>query len=157
MNLNIASGSGSVQAHCVRLPPGADLVPTLQECARQVLKGERGSVFVMSAVGSLSEVTLRMASANDDDRASGGHIRRWTECFEIVSLVGTFSLDAKHLHLSISNAQGETIGGHLVAGKIFTTLELVLGTIDGVVFERKHDEATGYRELVVSEEHPKGG
>ena len=143
------------------------MVPSLEECAIQAMEnGTSRAAFVMSAVGSLSALTLRMASHNnnnnnnnkqqqgkedkDEESSSNNNaFRSWTESLEIVSLVGTFAADSKHLHMSVSNANGETFGGHLVAGTVFTTVELVLGTVDGVLFERKHDEATGYRELVV--------
>lgn len=36
-----------------------------------------------------------------------------------------------------------------MGGKVFTTLELVLGTLPGVSFTREIDSATGYDELVV--------
>jgi hypothetical protein len=44
---------------------------------------------------------------------------------------------------SVSNVDGSTIGGYLMSGQVFTTLELVLGTIDGVDFDREHDPRTG--------------
>jgi riboflavin synthase alpha subunit len=51
--------------------------------------------------------------------------------------------------MSVANAQGDTFGGHLVAGTVFTTLELILGTIADVNFSRVLDDRTGYSELVV--------
>ena len=50
---------------------------------------------------------------------------------------------------SVSDASGKVWGGHVISGRIFTTLELVLGTIEGVGFRRRVDSRTGYRELVV--------
>ena len=38
-----------------------------------------------------------------------------------------------------------------MGGTVFTTLELVLGTLPGVRFTREMDAATGYDELVVAE------
>jgi len=110
----------------------------------------------MTAVGSLSDVTLRLANASrkesdsDDKKVSGNEIKRWqNERFEIVSLVGTFSRDgSSHLHLSISDAEGNTFGGHLMDGVVFTTCEVVLGSIIGVNFPRELDDRTGYKELI---------
>ena len=63
--------------------------------------------------------------------------------------MGTFSRDGGcHLHISLSDAEGNTIGGHLIDGIVFTTVELVLGTADGIEFSRQHDDKTGYSELV---------
>jgi hypothetical protein len=35
----------------------------------------------------------------------------------------------------------------LINGTVFTTVEVVIGTIEGVTFEREQDDLTGYREL----------
>ena len=145
--------SGSVQAHCLRLNPGEDLVQALQDAAKSAIANTRnaGSAFVLSAVGSLSDVTLRLASAScAEGNSKSNETRRWCERLEVVSLVGTFTpTGAKHLHMSVANAQGDTFGGHLVAGTVFTTLELILGTIADVNFSRVLDDRTGYSELVV--------
>ena len=111
------------------------------------------SACILTAVGSLSQVQLRMANAGstsskEDDPDSC--FRTWTENLEIVSLVGTFTKDAKHLHMSISDKSGTVYGGHVVSGTVYTTCEVVLGTIQNVSFEREMDERTGYKELVVS-------
>jgi hypothetical protein len=53
--------------------------------------------------------------------------------------------------MSVANGMGTTFGGHLMAGIVFTTVELVLGTIENVTFSREHDERTGYTELVVKQ------
>lgn len=133
-----------MKAYAVRLEPGDDLVPSLQRVANEL---SEHNCFVVSAVGSLSSVTLRMANATVQGT---GAIRTWNENMEILSMVGTFALHDKHLHLCLSDESGTTVGGHLVSGTIFTTLELVLGTIEGILFERVFDQRTGYRELVVS-------
>lgn len=143
--------SGPMIAHSLRLGPGTDLVPALSQAARQAAtqNGSSSAVTVLTAVGSLESLTLRLANACRDDGSDP--FRKWNERLEIVSLVGTFCGDdgAKHLHMSVANARGEVFGGHLVEGRIFTTLELVLGSIQGVCFQREHDERTGYRELTV--------
>ena len=47
----------------------------------------------------------------------------------------------------MADKDGQTYGGHLVDGVVFTTLELVLGTARGVEFVRKLDGMTGFLEL----------
>ena len=54
--------------------------------------------------------------------------------------------------MSVSDSEGTVIGGHVISGRVFTTLELVLGTIQGVTFVREIDEQTGYLELTVRKE-----
>lgn len=147
--------SGTLRAHAVRIEPEEDLVPALLRAAQQALANHHDSngisssqsCFVLTAVGSTSEITLRMANAVSGKEEP---IKTWNECMEILSLVGTISGDGKkHLHMCLSDARGRTVGGHLVAGRVHTTLELVLGTIDGVAFGRRHDDRTAFRELVV--------
>lgn len=163
--------SGPVTAHCIRLGPGDDLVPSLQRAAAEAMAASRtASAFVMTAVGSLSDLTLRTASApiggvtaaTESSRGGGGDCGdqkltrngfvSFEDPLEVVSLVGTFALDAsKHLHMTVADAEARTFGGHVVSGKVYTTLELVLGTVSGVSFRREHDQGTGYRELVVEQ------
>lgn len=53
-----------------------------------------------------------------------------------------------HLHISISDSTGKTIGGHLVEGcQIYTTAEIVIGEARGLIFSREKDAETGYQEL----------
>lgn len=144
--------SGSLRAHCVRFHPGDDFVSCLLDAARQALSssGTASACFVMTCVGSLQQVSLRMASAEQGSSSSNDIIEK-KERFEILSLVGTFTpTSAKHLHLCVSDKEGVCFGGHLISGTVFTTVELVLGTAEGVAFDRKMDTATGYQELVVS-------
>lgn len=51
--------------------------------------------------------------------------------------------------MSVADANGRTFGGHLIGARVYTTLELVLGTIQNVRFHRENDESTGYSELTV--------
>mmetsp|Transcript_110377 Transcript_110377/g.165169 ORF Transcript_110377/g.165169 Transcript_110377/m.165169 type:complete len:155 (-) Transcript_110377:176-640(-) len=149
--------SGVMKAHACRLRPGEDLVPALENAAAEAMSAAKcSSAFVMSAVGSLDGVELRMANASrvDCENTTQNDVLKWEERFEIVSLVGTFASTGKHLHMSVSDATGAVKGGHLVSGKIFTTLELVLGTIENVSFNREMDPSTGYQELVVHQSNP---
>jgi predicted DNA-binding protein with PD1-like motif len=135
------------------------------------------SAFIMTAVGSLSDATLRLANASRTDdgdivgslsdatlrlanaartddgdttnSSESNDIRSWkNKRFEITSLVGTFSrAGGCHLHMALSDHKGVCVGGHLINGTVFTTVEVVIGTIEGVLFEREQDDQTGYREL----------
>jgi predicted DNA-binding protein with PD1-like motif len=125
----------------VRLRPGADLKRELLALAarEQVAAG-----WVLTCVGSLSRVRLRLAGA-------AGHATR-EGAFEIVALTGTLSRDGGHLHLAVADEHGRTLGGHLTEGCIVrTTAEVVLAADDHLRFTREHDPATGYDELVI---HP---
>ena len=104
---------------------------------------------MLTCVGSLSRVRLRLAG--------GTQHATWQGAFEIVALTGTLSQDGSHLHLTVADDQGRTVGGHLAEGcRVRTTAELVLAADDQLVFDREHDPATGYDEdeLVVRECDP---
>lgn len=128
-----------VRAIAIRLRPGQDLRQELLALARQ----ERlQAAFVMTAVGSLTQARLRLA-----DQASASSFEGK---FEIVSLVGTLGQDSSHLHLSLSDSTGKTIGGHLVDGNlVYTTAEIVIGEMEDVTFSRAPDPVSTFRELVI--------
>jgi predicted DNA-binding protein with PD1-like motif len=122
-----------------RLKPGADLRLELEALA--VRDGLAAGV-VLTCVGSLSVVCLRMANRHETSRFEGD--------YEIVSLVGTLSPDGPHLHLSASDGHGVVIGGHLQHGSLVrTTAEIVLGELEDVEFHRPVDPDTTWDELEV--------
>jgi len=143
--------SGSIVAHPVRIHAGEDLVSSMETAALAAMnKSETSSAFVLTAVGSLESVTLRMANSCKEDGSCVNNLKEWKQRLEIVSLVGTFSREGKHLHMTVSDKNGNVFGGHLMSGKIFTTLEIVIGVIENVNFSRVYDPATGYKELAVN-------
>lgn len=94
-------------------------------------------------VGSLKKATLRLADENVGTT--------FDEKFEIVSLGGTLSPDGNHIHVSLSNNKGETIGGHLLEGCIiYTTAEIVIAECVEFSFSREYDEQTGFKELKIT-------
>lgn len=122
---------------CTRLKPGEDLYLALSAMSENY-----EAVCVVTCVGSLQQVSLRLAGAEKEKVFKGP--------YEIVSLVGTGCADGVHLHCSVSDVSGQMIGGHLKPGSIIeTTAEVVLGLLDDVRFSRQFDEQTGYPELVI--------
>lgn len=72
--------------------------------------------------------------------------------FEIVSLSGTLSINGSHIHISVSDGTGKTIGGHLMDECIvYTTAELVIQSTPNLVFTREHDGTTDWPELQIKE------
>ena len=69
---------------------------------------------------------------------------------EIVSLVGTLS-GGGHLHVSLSDCSGKTVGGHLLELVVDTTAEIIIGDCSTLAFERTYDESTGFHELQISD------
>ena len=130
----------------LRLKPGQDLRRQLESFVKdQRIKAG----FLITTVGSLRQASIRLA---DQPAATN-----FTGKFEIVSLVGTMGQDGVHLHISISDSAGKTIGGHLVEGcLIYTTAEIVIGEAQGLTFSRELDAETGYQELRIRKKSRRG-
>jgi predicted DNA-binding protein with PD1-like motif len=135
----IIAVEANLHTYSVRLKPGQDLKKSIES----VVKQERiGAGVILTCVGSLTDVALRLA--NQEGATT------WKGHYEIVSLVGTLSVSGSHIHLSVSDSTGKTIGGHLLDGCIiYTTAELVIGTMPDISYTREPDPTFGYRELVV--------
>jgi hypothetical protein len=132
------SSSSSI-LHAFRLRPHEDLKRSILDIARQQ---NIHAGIILTCVGSLEQLHLRYANQQEGVRHEGH--------FEIVSLVGTFSASAAHLHLSVSDETGKTTGGHLLDGnRIYTTAEIVIAELTDLRFEREADPTYGYLELVI--------
>jgi len=123
----------------LRLKPNQDLKESLKNF---VTSNNIEAGFILTTFGSLKQASLRFANQNDS--------KVLHDKFEIVSLVGTLSTHGIHLHISISDKDGKTIGGHLEKGcLIYTTAEIVIGVSEDFIFVRTVDENTGYKELEI--------
>ena len=101
---------------------------------------------VISGVGSLSEARLRMAGAGVEKQ----DIRTLEGPFEIVSLTGNLGQNRTHLHMAVSDKEGDVIGGHVKGGcTVDVTVELVLAVEDGLRFVEELDPNTGFGELSI--------
>lgn len=128
-----------MQNYTFRLRPGHDLFNAIEDFV-QVQGIEAGCVI--SGVGSLTHATLRLAN-RDFYTDYEGH-------FEIVSITGLVSVHGSHLHISISDGDGVTVGGHLVPGcKVYTTAEIAILAFENEVHRREFAADSGYDELVV--------
>lgn len=124
----------------MRLRPGQDLQEQIFAFAKAQ---DLQAAAIVTCVGSLKKATVRFANQPGGTSLEGGP-------FEIVSLVGTFTREGGHLHISLSDGKGQTLGGHLMPGSaIFTTAEIVLVELDGLTFAREKDIETTYDELSV--------
>ncbi|WP_321392273.1 PPC domain-containing DNA-binding protein [uncultured Desulfuromusa sp.] len=136
-----------MKALAIRLHPHQDLLVELDAfaCARQL-----NAACILCCVGSLRHATLRYADQKNSTDLEGK--------FEIVSLTGTLSQHGSHIHISIADGEGQTLGGHLLEGcRIYTTAEIVIGVLPKVNFTREFDPETGFEELSIgSTVTPKG-
>ena len=126
-------------AYAFRLKPGEDLKPAIQQFVKdKVIQAG----WISTCVGSLTNYTIRFAN-QPNGSSDSGH-------FEIVSLTGTVSVNGSHLHISLSDSTGKTIGGHLMDGcKIYTTAEIVILSSNEFIFKREKDGTTPWEELQV--------
>lgn len=131
----------SCTAHAFRLKPGQDLK---REILNYVKEKQIKAGWISTCVGSLTNYNIRFA--NQPEGSSGsGH-------FEIVSVTGTVSVNGSHIHISVSDSAGKTIGGHLLDSNIvYTTAEIVIQSSADFIFKREKDGSTEWEELQVEE------
>lgn len=140
----------SMTSYSTRLHPNQDI---MSELLNRVKKYKLKAVSVVSAIGSVLHCSIRFANNSYLTRVEGP--------MEIVSLSGTVDEHQRpHVHISLSNGTGFTIGGHLPSlterktpanhdCPIFTTLELVLAEHNNVRYVRKTDPETTFDELTM--------
>ncbi|MBR2685319.1 MAG: DNA-binding protein [Erysipelotrichaceae bacterium] len=127
-----------MREYAERLTENTDLKEAILRIAKE---NHIESGVVLCGVGCLKEVHIRKAGAKETFH-SQGH-------YEIVSLMGTIATGKVHIHISLSDEEMNTIGGHLLSGCIVdTTCELVLGILEEYELSREFDTNTGYDELV---------
>lgn len=118
-----------------RLKNGDDFRKSIEIACNQY-----NTCVILSAVGSLKEVKIRLAKAKN--------YYEKIDDYEIVSITGTVSNGKSHIHVSLSNEKGDVIGGHLEYGcKINTTCELIIGILQEYESIRKFDDNTGFDEI----------
>jgi len=131
----------NITTYAFRLKPGQDLKTEIQKLVneKQIKAG-----WIATCAGSLTKYNIRFAN-QPNGSIDSGH-------FEIVSLTGTVSVNGSHIHISISDSTGKTIGGHLIEGcTIYTTAEIVILSSNELVFKREKDGTTEWEELQVEE------
>ncbi len=128
-----------VKIHAFRLKPGEDLRKAINTYVQQ---HQIAAGWIMTCVGSITQYHLRFANQQQGTKQNGH--------FEIVSLTGTVSVNGSHLHMSVSDTTGYTVGGHLLDNNlIYTTAEIVIGEGKQFIFTREKDGTTAWEELQV--------
>lgn len=129
-----------MKEHVFRLTRGYDLKLSIEKYCEDN-KIQAG--VILSCVGCLSEAVIR--------NASGVKCIKIDKDIEIVSITGTVSQNGCHIHISVSDEELKTYGGHLKDGCIVnTTAEVVILELSNHKFDRIMDENTGYKELTIS-------
>ena len=112
-----------MKEHVIKVLPGEDLIIALDAyCKKHHIK----AAYIATCVGSLSTVMCRKGRTKE--------LFQMTGHFEIVSCVGTLSMQGMHIHMSVSNDDFAVFGGHVRPGSI------VLGAAEIVLIELEHFE-----------------
>ncbi len=128
-------------SYALRLSPGNDLRLSIEKF---VTENEIKAGWTVSCLGSLTTYSIRFANQNEPAIDNG--------YFEILTLTGTVSVNGCHLHISVADDKGTTIGGHLLNGCIiYTTAEIVLTESAKYIFTREKDNITGWKELNINQ------
>jgi predicted DNA-binding protein with PD1-like motif len=123
----------------IRLTPGQDLRTALEAI---FIEHEWNAAFVLQGIGSLRVANVRYAGAKHATEIQGD--------LEILTLAGSLSPDGAHLHISVADAQGRVVGGHVASGCIVrTTAELLIAFLPEYRFVRAADPHTGFSELLI--------
>lgn len=139
--LFLSCHSMTAKTHAFRLKPGADLRKEIQSF---VQKNNIEAGWISCGVGSLHQYNIRFANQPNGAKDTGH--------FEIVSLIGTVSKNGSHIHISVSDTTGKTIGGHLLEENlIYTTAEVIIQEAPGLIFTREKDGSTPWQELQIKE------
>ncbi len=121
-----------------RLKKGDDLKQSVEKACENI-----NTAIVLCGVGSLYYAHFRLAKAKSFFDKQ--------EDYEIVSLNGTISHGKAHLHIAISNEDGDVFGGHLEYGCLVnTTCEVVIGILEEYESVRNYDKNTDFGEIEFS-------
>ena len=123
----------------LRLRPGDDLKQALESW---VAHGGGGSAWIVSGIGSLTVAQLRLAGRTEPSVLDRD--------LEILTLQGSLCRSGSHIHITVADANGAVLGGHLCEGSVVrTTAEVLVARLPQWQLQRAVDPTTGYRELVI--------
>ena len=136
-----------------RLMPGDDLFASFKKIAKD--HGiERG--IILSAIGSLKNVVFVNVRPHTGIPVKAEDMIEIEEAgpFELLSLEGNFFPSQEdgepviHLHAILGTSSGAVTGGHLLKARVFTTAEIILGTLAGSSVYKVKSDVTQRMELL---------
>lgn len=121
-----------------KLTHGADLLEEMTEiCVKNNIH-----LGHITAIGAVQKACL--AYYDQTTHAYSPHII--DQALEIINLTGNISLrnnqPMAHAHVTLSDKQANTYGGHVASGTIVFACEIVIEEFIGHKFEREFDEET---------------
>lgn len=97
----------------------------------------------VEALGAVKKARLGYYNQLDHEY----HFYGLDQTLEITNLTGNISIrdgaPVVHAHVTLSDGDGHTYGGHLVPGTIVFACEVVIHALEGPEFERGFDQETG--------------
>jgi len=122
-----------------KLQHGADLLEELT----QICKEKKIQLGRAEAIGAVQKAVI--GYYHQDKRAY--EFLTLDTHLEILNLTGNISMKdgspMVHAHVTLADAQGNAVGGHLAPGTIIFACECVIEGYEGPAFERKLDQQTG--------------
>ena len=136
-----------------RLMPGEDLFASLKKIAKDHGIG-RG--IILSAIGSLKNVVFVNVRPHTGIPVKTEDMIEIEEAgpFELLSLEGNFFPSQEdgepviHLHAILGTSSGAVTGEHLLKARVFTTAEIILGTLAGSSVYKVKSDVTQRMELL---------
>ena len=136
-----------------RLMPGEDLFASLIKIAKD--HGIQRGV-ILSAIGSLKDVAFVNVRPHTAIPVPKEDMIEIEEAgpFELLSLEGNFFPSQEggdpviHLHAILGTSSGSVTGGHLLKATVFTTAEIVLGSLAGSSVYKARSDVTRRMELL---------
>ena len=117
-----STGSADVSAYVIVLDPGDEAIATLSEFSRR----EGLSAAQVTAIGAFESATVGWY---DRRRRQYRRIVVDEQC-EVLSLAGDVAIGDEepqlHVHAVLGLADGSTRGGHLLEGRVWPTLEVII-------------------------------
>ncbi len=139
MKYRLVNTNGKVKTYIVALFRGDDILSGLTEFAEK----ENIKFAQFNAVGAIS--SGRLGSYDRDKQMY--HVFPVKQQAEIVSFLGNIATyngkPVVHVHMSVSQTDGNMRGGHLFHGIVWPTLELMVTAYPEGVYKKKEDD-TGF-------------
>lgn len=142
----LSGASRHCTTHILRLRPDDEIVGSIMS---YVQDNNITAGYIGTCVGSFTKACIRFAN-----RPQGSDVEGFLEVVSLTGMVSCVSVDGGkknnfHLHASVSDGDGRTLGGHLISGHVYTTMEIAIVSLDGLSFNREMEAKYGYKELVV--------
>ena len=124
--------------YVVRIDKGEEILKSIKNIALS----ENIKLASVNALGATDDFTVGVYNVEEKKYYSNS----FKGAYEIVSLTGSINtMNGEfytHIHMSASDREGKTFGGHLNSAYVSATCEMIITVIDGIV-DRKKDEITG--------------